>query len=146
VEVPVRVLPSLLVVVFLVACGPSEREAAPLPGPTIADFAGTWESMVTLEGVDDPVPSRMMGSEDGTDWALLVEGRDPIALRVSMSGDSLVAESEEYESILRPGVATRVRTAGVLVNGRLVGNVTVTYQTPAGAEVVRGTIQGTRVP
>lgn len=141
-----RVLPSLLVVVFLVACGPSEREGAPDPGPTIADFAGTWQNTVRLEGVADPVPSRITGSADGGDWLLLLEGRDPIPLHVSISGDSLIAESEEYESILRPGVASWVRTAGVLEDGRLVGNVTATYRTPAGEEVVRGTIQGTRVP
>jgi len=122
-----------------VSAGP--EAAAPA---SVADFAGTWQSSVTLEGVADPVPSTMTGSASGTDWTMSLEGRDPIPLQLSMSGDSLITQSAEYESILRPGVMTVVRSAVLRQGDSWTGPVVVTYRTAAGEEVVRGVISGTR--
>jgi hypothetical protein len=63
---------------------------------------------------------------------------------ISIVGDSLVGQSAEYESILRPGVMVTVRTASVMSNGMLNGNLVATYKTPTGEQVVRGTMTGTR--
>jgi len=113
---------------------------------SVADFAGSWQSSVVLEGVADAIPSTLSGSASGTDWTMSLEGRDPVALQVSMSGDSLITQSAEYESILRPGVMTTVRSAVVLEGDTWSGPVVVTYRTPAGDEVVNGMITGTRTP
>jgi len=142
---------AVLSALFLVACGTPDEEPAPGPQPTaeaasIADFAGTWAGSATLEGVDEPVPTTMAGSAAGDDWTLSVPDRENIPLRVHVSGDSLVVQSEEYESILRPGVTAHVRTAGVLRNGEMVGSAIVTYITPEGQEQIRGTVRSTRVP
>jgi len=143
-----RAVPTLaLFFLVLAACGAPEQEAPPEEGPTLADFAGTWENVVTLEGVADPVTSQTVGSPDGTTWQLILEGRDPIPVQASIQGDSLVSETEPYESILRPGVTTEVRTAAVREGDVMVGTVRVTYRLESGEEqVVRGTMRGTRQP
>jgi len=142
---------AVLSALFLVACGTPDEEPAPGPqavaeATSIARFAGTWSGTVTLEGVDEPVTTTMTGSAAGDDWTMSVPDRENIPLRVHLSGDSIVAQSETYESILRPGVTAQVRTASVLRNGEMVGSVLVTYIMPDGQEQVRGTVRSTRVP
>jgi hypothetical protein len=73
-------------------------------------------------------------------------GRDPIPLQASVVGDSLIAVSAEYESILRAGVRVTTRTAGVRSGADLVGTLTATYKTASGDEVVMGTFRSTRAP
>jgi hypothetical protein len=77
---------------------------------------------------------------------MTLEGRPDIPVQVSIVGDSLIAETAEYESVLRAGVMVSVRTANVLSNGTLVGNLVATYKTADGEEIVTGTMRGTRVP
>jgi len=142
-------LPSAaLIATLLVACGPAEEPAPPPPppAPTLADFAGTWQTTATLVGVENPVPSTMSGTAAGTDWTMSLEGRPGIPMQVSIVGDSLIAVSAEYESVLRPGVRVVTRIASVLENGTLAGKVVATYTTAAGQDVVTGTTRGTRVP
>jgi hypothetical protein len=146
-----RSVPVLLTALLVAACGapdqppPEAVDAAPTAAPNIADFAGTWENVATLTGVDEPVTSTMRGSASGDDWTMSLEGRSDIPMQVSVVGDSLIGQSAPYESILRPGVTVTVRTASVLQNGVLMGNMVATYQTPAGEERVTGTVRGTRV-
>ncbi|MEX0891327.1 MAG: hypothetical protein WEB88_04085 [Gemmatimonadota bacterium] len=157
-EEAMRSIPPLLVAALLAGCGTAdeqsdvdmpdaqtpaaEESAAPM---TLADVAGTWETVVTLEGVEEPVPATIGGSAAGDDWTMSLEGRPGIPLEVSVVGDSVIMVSEEYESILRPGVMVSARTAGVIQNGTLVGNVVTTYRTDAGEERVPGTFRSTRV-
>lgn len=141
---------AVLSVLFLVACGTPDEEPGPEPQTvaeetSIADFAGTWSGAATLEGVDEPVPTTITGGATGDDWTMSVPDRENIPLRVNVSGDSLITQSEEYESILRSGVTAHVRTASVLSNDEMVGTALVTYITPDGEEQVRGTVRSTRV-
>jgi hypothetical protein len=142
--------------ILLAACGtPDDAQPAVDPGAeatagssttsmSLADFAGTWENTARLEGVDEPVPSTMTGSAAGDDWTMSLEGRENIPMQVSIVGDSLIAQSAEYESILRPGVMVNVRTASVLHGDMLMGNMLATYRTPEGEQRVQGTIEGYR--
>lgn len=150
-----RITASFLTLLFLIACGggedaapadePMEEAAAPAEAaPTVADFAGTWQGQAMLEGTAEPVPYTLAGSASASDWTMTLEGRDPIPLTVSMSGDSLVTRTAPYESVLREGVMVTVRTAGVLQDGRMVGRLVATYAMPDGEEVVTGTTQATR--
>jgi hypothetical protein len=146
----VRVLTAVLGTLIFVACGTREEApAAGAEGPTatssMAQFAGTWSNLVTLEGTAEPVPSTMRGTAAGDDWTMSLRDRENIPVQVHMSGDSLIGQSAEYESILRPGVMVNVRTASVLRDNALVGNVVATYRTPDGEQQVRGTMRGTRV-
>jgi prolipoprotein diacylglyceryltransferase len=146
-----RVLTAILGALILVACGTRDDEPAAgaeavAATSSLAQFAGAWSNAVTLEGVGEPVPSTMSGSAAGNDWTMSLPDRENISIQVHMKGDSLIGQSAEYESILRPGVTVDVRTASVLRDGGLVGNVLATYRTPNGEEQVRGTMRGTRAP
>lgn len=135
-------------VALLVACAPAEdtaEQATEQPaGPTLADFAGTWDLTATVEGAEGPVTVVLSGSADGSDWVMHAEGRDPIPLTVTVVGDSMISESAEYESLLREGVMVRVRTASVLTDGMLTGTMVATYTTPDGDVQVPGTVSGAR--
>jgi hypothetical protein len=74
-----------------------------------------------------------------------LEGRPAIPVSVSIAGDSLIMQSEEYESILRPGVMVTVRTAAVVHDDTMTGSLVTHYHTSTGEEQVVGTLQGTRV-
>jgi len=146
-----RVLTAVLCALTLVACGTQDEQPAAgaeavAPTPSLAQFAGIWSNTVTLEGVAEPVPSTMSGSAAGDDWTMSLPDRDNIPVQVQMKGDSLIGQSAEYESILQPGVMVDVRTASVLRDGGLGGNVVATYRTPNGEERVPGTMRGTRAP
>lgn len=145
-----RIAAVLLAAAVVVACAPKEEApadsvAAAPAGPTLMDFAGTWNNKVVLEGTPDTVPSTTTFDASGT-ATMSLEGRPNIPLTVSMSGDSLIAVSGEYESILRKGVMVTVRTASVLHNGMQMGNVEATYKTPEGTQVVKGTMTSTKAP
>jgi hypothetical protein len=145
-----RIVPILVFVALVAACGGGEdapamdAAASESAAVTMADFAGTWQNTAMLEGTPDPVSTILAGSADGMQWTMTLEDRDPVAMTASMAGDSLVLVSEPYQSILREGVTVSVRTAGMLVDGRMVGTLVATYRTPDGEEVVRGTIEGVR--
>ncbi len=152
-----RTTQALVTLALLAACGtakdaPMDSAAAMAPAPamaappTLADFAGTWQMVSTLTGAEKPVSSVMTGSADGSTWTMKLEGRPDVPVQASIVGDSLVGQSAEYESVLRKGVKVTVRTASVLKDGMLMGNMVATYKTPKGEEVVTGTVTGTRAP
>lgn len=148
-----RISLILLPLLFLIGCTGSD-DAAPAaeddaPATTMeaeatpADFAGTWGLTATLEGAAEPVPVTIVGAEDGT-FTMSLQEREPLAMEATMSGDSLVLVSPEYESVLRDGVMVSTRSAVVLVGERMTGELTATYRTSEGTEVVSGTIEGER--
>ena len=142
-----RVVPAVLLFALLAACAPKEQAPPPAPpGPTLADFAGTWQNASMLDGVADPVPSTMTGTADAATWNMSLQGRDSIAMTVAIFGDSLIGQTAEYESILRKGVMVSVRTASVLKDGGMTGTMVATYKTATGVEVVNGTMTGMRAP
>lgn len=142
---------GITVLLILSACGAGEEDApavdqaavAPAGSGTMAsDFHGTWEGEAVLEGTPDPVPVTIEGAASG--WTMTLPGRDRVALTASVSADSLILESEPYESILQEGITVRIRTASVLQDGRMTGAVAATYLTPEGERVVPGTLESTR--
>ena len=146
-----RTTSTLIMLFTMSACGageeemPAAEEPAAAPVTTVitaSDFHGTWEGQAMLEGTPEPVHVTMEGTESG--WTMTLPDRDPIALGVSMSGDSLVLVSEPYESVIQDGVTVQTRSAVVLQDGRIVGSVTATYTTPEGERVVPGTMEASR--
>ena len=139
---------ALFALIAVIACAPKEEETPPPPpaaAPTVAEFAGTWNVASILEGTPDTVRTTLAGMPDGT-WTLTLEGRPNVPVTASMSGDSLVTQSAEYESVLRQGVMVTVRTAGVRMDGMMHGNLVATYKTPTGEQVVNGTFIATKAP
>jgi hypothetical protein len=145
-----RALPIVVAAIILTGCGapadqPAQAGPATTAGLSLADVAGTWENTATLDGVPEPVVSTMSGSAAGDDWTMAFPDRAGIPMLVSIASDSLIGQSAEYESILRPGVMVSVRTASVLQDGELVGSLVATYRTANGEEVVPGALRGVRV-
>ena len=148
-----RAMTTLFTLLLVSACGGGE-EAAPAEeaesmaeasAPSMADFAGTWQATSMLEGAADPVMSTLEVSDDGTQWVMMFEGRDPVGITPSMSGDSLIMVTDSYESVLRDGVMVSVRTATVMEDeNHMVGKMVATYTTPDGETQVPGTIQSMR--
>ncbi len=145
-----RVLKLMAVGAVLVACSPAEKEpeaemAAPAMAamPMVADFAGTWNGEAMVDGTPDPVKSVLTIAADGT-GTMTLEGRSAIPVTTSMSGDSLVIVSAEYESVLRKGVMVSTRVASVMVDGMMKGNMVATYKTPDGPTEVKGTMTSTK--
>jgi hypothetical protein len=145
---------ALFALPLVVACGGSDGapsvgegmagDVARATTPTLADFDGSWLLHAHLDGTPDPVTVRLGGSAVGG-WMMTFEGRQPMAVEVSMAGDSLIMVVPEYESVIRDGVMVSTRTAVVLRDGRMVGKVVAIYRAPDGEEVVGGTIDGERV-
>ncbi|MFN0100043.1 MAG: hypothetical protein ACKVS7_15335 [Gemmatimonadaceae bacterium] len=140
-----RVPATLLAALLFVACaGTKEAEMPAAAAPTLADFAGEWNVSTMVQGTPDAVASTMSGTADAGSWTMTLPDRPAMAITVSMSGDSLVAQTPEYESVLRKGVMVSVRTASVMKDGALVGSMMATYRSPAGEEKVPGTFTGTK--
>ncbi|GEM_PF-1647965 len=153
----IRVVPAMFVLTALTACGGAKEAATDstdasamamaAPARTPASFAGTWATTATLEGAANPVASTLVGSADGATWSISLEGRPNVAAMASMSGDSLVIQSAEYESVLRKGVMVTTRVATVMSDSTmLMGNMVATYKTPKGEEVVKGTVMSKKTP
>ena len=61
-------------------------------------------------------------------------------MTLSVAGDSLIAMSAEYESLIRKGVKVVTRLAIHRAGDDMHGNVVATYKTAKGDEVVNGTL------
>lgn len=149
-----RAFPATCVAAMLVfaACAPKDdaamqsESAVAAVDRTLADFAGTWSGVATVEGTSEPVPVEISGTEDPTSWKMTLRNRPDIPLTVSIERDSLITLSTRYESVLREGVMVMVRTANVLQNGALMGQLIATYDTPTGQELAMGTMTATKTP
>jgi hypothetical protein len=145
---PLRPLTVLMVATVLAGCGTSDQEAADgvSGGPTLADFAGSWDLRLMPEGAPETVQARIVGTGSAMGWTLFLEGRDPIPAMARIEGDSLISHSDPYESVLRPGTTVEVRSALILRGDEVTGRFVATYQTAEGEEEVTGTIEGRREP
>ena len=140
---------AALAALLLIACAPKEQAEAPAappppPAPTVADFAGTWNATTTLPG-SQPVETQIVVNADGT-GQMLAAGRDPVPLTLSINGDSLIAVSAEYESLLRKGTMVVIRVANHRGGDELHSNVIATYKSASGEEVVNGTMTARKAP
>lgn len=146
-----RSLSFVLGAAMLAACSKPDAPPPAVPAPpaavNLADFAGTWTSQVMAEGSDSVlVTNTIVATADPAGWTMTLPGRAPMALRISTSGDSVVAEVGPFESVLRPGVQVSTRSAMKLEGGMLMGMTVATYS-GGGADSVRVLrTRGTRTP
>ncbi len=136
---------------LIAACGPAGEQppadsvpAAAPPALTLADVAGTW-NVVNISERGDTVRSVLSGTADPSSWTTTLPGRDPVPVRVSIVGDSLITEAGPFESVLRPGIMVTTRTVSHLMGGRLMGTLEARYAGQADS-LMRGQIEGTRAP
>lgn len=150
----VSVALAATLVTSIAACGAKEEAgmdsaAAAMTAEvhTMADYAGTWSMLSTLEGVEEQVPSTLTGAADAMTWTLSLADRPNVPTHVMVVGDSLIGETDPFESVLRAGVMVTVRTASALTSpNTMQGTMIATYTTANGEEKVAGTTSATRVP
>lgn len=115
----------------------------PAPTTTLADFAGTWETVAYMES-GDTVPSTITATASPGGWMVELPDRDPMPMRVTLAGDSVVSEFGPYESVLQEGVMVTVRSVTHLEDGQMVGTMEATYAGEGDDTVVNGRLEGTR--
>lgn len=114
---------------------------------SLSDMAGMWTVRVLNEAGDSVLTTyilRATGAPAG--WTIKYRDRESVPLRVTVDADSLIYETAAYESVLRPGVRVRSHGSSHLVDGRLVGTFTSTFEVAAPDSVLRGRTEGTRHP
>ncbi len=125
----------------------SSTEVTSAPAPiSLADVAGKWNvRAVPASGTDTtPTNSVITATSNTSGWTITFPGRAPIPMRISVDGDSIMAETGPYPSVRRKGV--QVKTNGVmrLRGGNLVGSTTAHFQVKTADSVLVLTTTGTR--
>ena len=149
-----RRMALVLTLVIIAACGKKDEEAPPLdtvpaaePAPVVdlASVAGMW-NMQVMGATSDSVLTTytLTATADTAGWTLKLPDRDAMTLTVTVSGDSIISDSPEYESVLQKGV--RVHTSSVFrVRGdSMFGTTTARYRMTSGDSVVMLRAVGTR--
>jgi predicted small lipoprotein YifL len=141
----------------LAACGKKEAPAPPPPAPPAAPpapapislgaVAGTW-NFKTMPANNDSVlvTYTVVATADTSGWTLTFPGRKPMTLQVSVSGDSVLTSSPQYESMLKKGVKVTTNGSLHLVGDKLVGT-TIAHYSVTGPDSVRTLrTEGVRAP
>lgn len=132
-----RCLMIALAVGSLAACEKKVEEPPPavvVPAPPavtidMATVAGTWDLQIMGMGSDSVLTTgTLVATGDTGGWILNLMKRDPMALQVTVSGDSIIAQAPEYESVLRKGVMVRTTSVYRMVGPNLNGLTTATYK------------------
>ncbi len=114
---------------------------------SLAAVAGNWSMRTTSDSSDTVLLTYGLSvSADGTNWTLTFPNRPPVAARVQMAGDSIVAETGPYESALRAGVQVTTHTVFRLEGQELVGTGTAHYTVEGPDSLLRLRMRGTRTP
>lgn len=147
-----RAIATLMVVSLVAACGGDADEAPPeesaaatmqAEGPSMPDLTGTWNATAMVDGTPDPVLSQLEFAADGSAMMTLPD-RDPMAVDVSMSGDSVIISSPEYQSVIRDGVSVSIRLASLVDGDMMTGRLVATYRSAEGEEIVGGSLEAHR--
>jgi hypothetical protein len=118
--------------------------AAPAP-INLADVAGKWDMRSVPTSGDTTATTFVLTATANTSgWTITFPGRKPIAERITVGGDSIIAEAGPYPSVRRKGVT--VTTNGVLrlQGGSLVGTNTAHYKVKTADSVLTLNTTGTR--
>jgi hypothetical protein len=123
----------------LVGCAKSENRPAgdtmaageptpqPAAGIALADVAGKWKQRTTDEAGGTVVESEFIATADTSGWTLTLPNRNPIPVRVAVSGDSIITDAGPFESVVRKGVQVTTHTVYRLQDGKLVGTTEAHY-------------------
>jgi hypothetical protein len=151
-----RRLSLLLAAVLLAACAKKEpapeatkTPAAPVaPAPIdLATVAGTW-SFKVMPATGDSVLTTyiLVATANTTGWTMYLPKRDPLTLQVMVMGDSIMATSPAYESVLRKSVKVFTTSVFHLVDDKLVGHTMAHYTVKGTDSVVALRSEGVKAP
>jgi hypothetical protein len=121
--------------------------AAPAP-ISLSAVAGRWDMRAVPESGDTTATTYVLtATADSTGWMIAFPDRAPVKLHVlSVSGDSIVTESDRYQSVRRRGVQVVTRNTMRLQGDRLVGRTVAHYKTTGPDSVLQLRTEGTRRP
>lgn len=146
-----RFLPAVAAVA-LMACAQEAEEATEeaadttaVAGISLANLAGTWNIRTTPLDSDSTLVEGQITIDDAG-WTLHLPDRDPIPNTVTVEGDSVITDSEPFESVLRPGTTVTTHAVYRVEGDRLVGVLTAHYVTSGADSVAQLRIEGTRAP
>jgi len=118
---------------------------APAPAMSLASIAGTWNMLVRPEGQDTIVSTYLLDTSDSTSWKLTFPNDKRVPMRVTgMSGDTVLAETDWFESPVRKGIQARSDIKYWMQDGKLMGRHLAHYKTPGPDTVRVFAIEGTK--
>ena len=146
----------LVCLISVVGCGSGQDQEAPeaemqeaaMPAANpLADFAGTWAMRaMTEEGDSTLIEYEMTATSDTEGWTVTFPDRDPSPAQITEAqGDSVVIYLGPYPSALREDVSVSTVTVSRVVDGRMMGYFTATYETDGEDSVLKGRQEGERV-
>jgi hypothetical protein len=146
-----RRLALVLSLVLLAACAkpetPPATDAPAAPTISLADVAGEWMVQATAVGSDSVIVMfSMTASVDPEGWTMNLTDRDPVPMRITVSGDSIVHSAGPYQSVLRDGVEVSVTGSMHLVDGELVGSSVAHYAMSGADSTAHLWVTAMRVP
>ena len=123
----------------------ANRPAATL---SLSQLAGTWNMRSVPESGADTTTtlSVIRATADTTGWTQTLPGRQPLPVRIRVSGDSLTTQTGPYESVRRRGVQVTTRGVYRLQGDSLVGVSIARYATTGADSVLRLRSVGKRAP
>lgn len=142
-------------IVLVASCGKAEKPAAepaaaaPVPPAAtepvkLADVAGIWRITGYSPAGDSLVAYTINATADTSGWTLTLPGRAPMALRVSVGGDSILTDAGPFESVLRPGVQVTTHAVMRVQGDRIWGTTVARYQTRQSDSVATLRAEGVR--
>lgn len=141
---------------ILAACAKKEAPAPPPPPPlpppapapiNLASIAGMWNFKVMPATGDSVLTTyTQVVTADTTGWIMTLPKRKPMTLHVTVSGDSVMADAPQYESVLRKGVKVTTNSVYHLVGDKLMGTTMAHYTVTGPDSLVALRAEGTRVP
>ena len=151
-----RRIAALGCLIVAVGCAPTENqetpeagmpEAAAPPATSLADFAGTWSMRALNVAGDSVLIAYEMTATAGTEgWTVTFPDREPIPAHImEAAGDSVVIHLGPYPSALRDEVMVSTVTVSRIVDGRMMGYFTATYDTDGEDSVLQGLQDGERI-
>ncbi len=118
--------------------------AAPVDLKTVA---GEW-SFKTMGMTSDSVltTGTLVATADTAGWTMTLAGRPTMALKITISGDSIMAQAPQYESVLRKGVMVTTNSTYHLVGDKMIGTTMAHYTVTTADSVVSLRTEGVRAP
>lgn len=132
----------------LVAAAEAVTPAPSTPAISLSQVAGKWNLRAVPESGTDTTPTLVVltATADTTGWTMKIGNAPAVPLHVRVSGDSIMTESEPYESTRRRGVRVTTRGAMRLVGDSLVGTTIARYATAGPDSVLTMRTTGKRAP